>query len=101
MALAIKFQGMLRDCMVKGLSEEFPEMNAFFPGTLNINLVEPPDWPPPRDSELRLAAHHQGHRSTLLRNGNYLHPQLRIVSINGLLVDGRVYYPSCDRVGQR
>ncbi len=70
-----------------------PELEGYVPGTLNINLGR--DFPPPDDEAHSLNANRQGLARDIgfLRTGNYIHPAMTVVSINGHLVDGRVYYP--------
>lgn len=87
-------------------AEELPEITQFHSGTFNIHLTDPTVWRPPnegyfyarsRDRGLWLAkslSHEQATErgSDFLANGNFIHPQIRVVRVNGLPIEGRLYF---------
>jgi len=84
--------------------QEVPDIHTYVPGTFNVDLVDPRTWQPPDDEELRLRARRSGEALSrqydlggdFLFNGNYVHPKIKVASINGNLIDGRVYYPGTE-----
>ena len=88
------------DRLVNAHCDELPDIGQYVPGSLNIILTDPPAWQPPRDDELRGIARRKGVKLKLeyslggdfLYFGNYVHPDLRVIRINGIAVDGVLYY---------
>lgn len=86
--------------MVCAHEDELSEIHEFEPGTLNVDLVIPEEWHPPRDEELRLAARRKGVQlgdqykkgADFLKCGNYVHPDLIVIEINGKSLEGFIYY---------
>ncbi len=80
--------------LVKAHAVDILGLEAFPPGSLNVQLDE--EWTPPRDLELIIAGHNRGPclgddnsaGADFLRNGNYVHPDLRVVEINGVTISG-------------
>ncbi len=81
--------------------ESFPILRQMFKGTLNINLSDTPSSFPPDDDQHRLKAMELGHSDRwksdidgqLLRNGNYIHPSIKVLEISGVKIDGVLYFP--------
>jgi CTP-dependent riboflavin kinase len=85
--------------MVVAHGDELPEIDGYHPGTLNVQLDEL--WSPPGHREHHLASHRRGVEqrclpqtgADFLAAGNYIHPTAVVRSINGISVDGRLYFP--------
>ena len=81
--------------------DECPEIEIFAQGTFNVQLVDPSFWIPPHDTSCRINARSRGIMrgripetgADFLYCGNYIHPTARVISINGVAVEGRLYYP--------
>ena len=88
--------------MLVAHKDELPDIEDYVEGTFNIHLTDPPEWRPPDDEQLRLAARKRGHRvggdknipagGDFLLCGNYVHPRLKVIALNGRAVEGRIYY---------
>lgn len=84
--------------------DECPEIETFFKGSLNVHLIDPPTWIPPSDESHRLNARRRGIAGNrawatgcdFLFNGNYIHPTIRVKSINGIPIVGYLYFPGVD-----
>lgn len=78
---------------------DVPDLHDYYPGTFNIQLHE--SWYPPADERFRKKSHERGielgERADLgadfLANGNYIHPLIHVRTINGVPVDGLLYFP--------
>ncbi len=81
--------------MIVAHEYELPNIAEYEPGTFNIVLIEPTEWRPPDDEYHRLQARAKGEELDInfLVCGNYVHPTVRVVSLNAQSVSGRVYYP--------
>ena len=84
---------------VEAFRFQFPDIAAYAHGTFNVNLEG--EWLPPDDVSHRLGAHQRGIElrqdwrigADLLFNGNYIHPTIEVVAINGLSIEGgRLYF---------
>ena len=78
---------------------DLPNISGFIQGTYNVILDTP--WAPPDDDMGRTNAHNVGvtnsgqinNGADFLEKGNYVHPDINILSINGILVQaGKLYY---------
>jgi hypothetical protein len=89
--------------MVLAHQDELPDISDFVPGTFNVLLANSAQWVPPDDVQHRLRSRAKGIRlnrdvrvgGDFLFFGNYIHPSIRVVEINGIAVDGLVYYAGC------
>ncbi len=86
------------DQIVVAHRTDLPDIADYYRGTLNVVLTE--HWNPPDDERHRRASHKRGIAGTggeigagLLANGNYIHPQIQVLSINGIQAEGRLYFP--------
>ena len=80
-----------------------PELDGCLEGTFNVVL--PTGWKPPDDDKYSQQANQLGNEmeksgkgekdgTDFLKCGNYIHPKIRVTKINGVAIDGRVYYPA-------
>lgn len=88
------------DRLIEGFRYALPEIADYVRGTFNVHLWTA--WLPPGEDHHRAKAHERGMQlgerpeigADLLRNGNYIHPDILVLSINGLPVDGgRLLFP--------
>jgi hypothetical protein len=95
----IGWAGREWDRVVEAHRDEVPDLGAYRRGTLNVVLVEP--WCLPGDEAFRRRAHERGLGlgeepsvgADFLACGNYIHPDIRVRSIGGKEVEGRLYVP--------
>jgi hypothetical protein len=91
--------------MVLAHQDELPDIADFVQGTLNVTLTDPTQWIPPDDDYHRTASRSKGIRlkrdpkmgGDFLFFGNYIHPTIRVIEINGIAIDGLVYYAGSDK----
>jgi len=83
-------------------AEDVPDISVYAGGTLNVQLPEGVTFSPPDDILYRRKSLARWEKLTeekrsgieFLRNGNYIHPRLRVVSLNSVPVTGgRLYFP--------
>lgn len=80
-----------REEMVKAHAYDLREFRR---GTSNGNLIE--SWSPPDDERLTLKAHAKGLQNGygFRKRGNYVHPNVTVVQIDGVSIIGRLYFPA-------
>src|ERR1700716_3002627 len=75
--------------------EEVPDLQEFVPGSFNIDLTDPPIWRPPNEGFFYTRSRERGlwlgrtlraeeaeaAGSDFLACGNFIHPQIRVVSL--------------------
>lgn len=89
------------DRLIKGFAYALPEISDYVRGTFNVQLQTA--WIPPDEDQHRAKAHERGMQlgarpeigADLLRNGNYIHPDILVLSINGQSLDGGRLFFAC------
>ncbi|MCB1231638.1 MAG: hypothetical protein KDN19_15310 [Verrucomicrobiae bacterium] len=87
--------------MVEAHQDEWPAIaeKGFAQGSLNVYFTDREWWTPPDEAAYRQRAREKWFalgsppQLSFLERGNYIHPRLRVVEINGHEIDGRIYCP--------